>query len=122
MSLIVFHTRLLKKIVCSTNRSLTSSYLKLKVWIFEANSKCFVEFQQNKSVSEMTKIKQIISIESFLKLFALLITNLRNKVFLISLLNLKKNKFTRYNNILSGSQSSLGPFTNNILNGPTIYQ
>lgn len=90
MSLIVFHTRLLKKIVCSTNRSLTSSYLKLKVWIFEANSKCFVEFQQNKSVSEMTKIKQIISIESFLKLFALLITNLRNKVFLISLLNLKK--------------------------------
>lgn len=90
MSLIVFYTRLLKKIVCSTNRSLTSSYLKLKVWIFEANSKCFVEFQQNKSVSEMTKIKQIISIESFLKLFALLITNLRNKVFLISLLNLKK--------------------------------
>lgn len=47
----------------------------------------------------MTKIKQIISIESFLKLFALLITNLRNKVFLISLLDLKKNKFTRYNNI-----------------------
>lgn len=47
---------------------------------------------------------------------------LRNKVFLISLLNLKKNKFTRYNNILYGSQSSLGPFTNNILNGPTIYQ
>lgn len=90
MSLIVFHTRLLKKVVCSTNRSLTSSYLKLKVWIFEANSKCFVEFQQNKSVSEMTKIKQIISIESFLKLFALLITNLRNKVFLISLLNKKK--------------------------------
>lgn len=83
MSLIVFHTRLLKKIVCLTNRSLTSSYLKLKVWIFEAISKCFVEFQQNKSVSEMTKIKQIISIESFLKLFALLITNLRNKVFLI---------------------------------------
>lgn len=52
----------------------------------------FVEFQQNKSVSEMTKIKQIISIDSFLKLFALLITNLRNKVFLISLLNLKKKK------------------------------
>lgn len=122
MSLIVFHTRLLKKIVCSTNRSLTSSYLKLKVWIFEANSKCFVEFQQNKIVSEMTKIKQIISIESFLKLFALLITNLINKVFIISLLNLKINKFTRYNNILYGSQSSLGPFTNNILNGPTIYQ
>lgn len=124
MSLIVFHTRLLKKTVCSTNRSLTSSYLKLKVWIFEANSKCFVEFQQNKSVSEMTKIKQIICIESLLKLFALLMTHLRNKVILISLLNFpkKKIKFTRYNNILHGSQSSLGPFTNNILNGPTIYQ
>lgn len=73
----------------------------------------------------MTKIKQIISIESLLKLFALLMTHLRNKVFLISLLNFpkkKKIKFTRYNNILHGSQSSLGPFTNNILNGPTIYQ
>lgn len=92
MSLIVFHTRLLKKTVCSTNRSLTSSYLKLKVWIFEANSKCFVEFQQNKSVTEMTKIKQIISIESLLKLFALLMTHLRNKVFLISLLNFPKKK------------------------------
>lgn len=69
----------------------------------------------------MTKIKQIISIESLLKL---LMTHLRNKVFLISLLNFpkKKIKFTRYNNILHGSQSSLGPFTNNILNGPTIYQ
>lgn len=49
----------------------------------------------------MTKIKQIISIESLLKLFALLMTHLRNKVFLISLLNFpkKKIKFTRYNNI-----------------------
>lgn len=38
------------------------------------------------------KNKTNISIESLLKLFAILMTNLRNNVFLISLLNFPKKK------------------------------